>query len=294
MRRTECALPSSQSGMEELAQRPLFHMPVLSRYDFGMIRSPGPGLGNLLFPIARALDGQRRLGGTFVYPTILQLKLGTYLRRERDKRTYSDEFRRRTLPEWRQWLRAKLVRPKVAEGTASTWREPRTILYEGLGRCFHELPKDAARMRDWVDRNASYKGLLQCRYDVGVHVRLGDFQAGPDAGNGTATRQPMEWYQSAIQSARDLTSGRASRIVLFTDGDPTQVKQLLGISELEFDPSRNAVTAIRNLSSARCIVTSRSTFSMWSAYLGDAVALWHREFSKADIYPGRGDKDLLV
>ena len=38
----------------------MYHYPLLSSLDFGLIRGPGPGFGNLLFPIGRALEEAKR------------------------------------------------------------------------------------------------------------------------------------------------------------------------------------------------------------------------------------------
>ncbi len=37
----------------------MYHYPLLSSPDLGFIRAPGPGFGNLLFPITRALQAAK-------------------------------------------------------------------------------------------------------------------------------------------------------------------------------------------------------------------------------------------
>ena len=56
----------------------MYHYPLLSRPDFGFIRGPGPGFGNLLFPIARALNEAQIQRGIFVRPTLFNLKIGPF------------------------------------------------------------------------------------------------------------------------------------------------------------------------------------------------------------------------
>ena len=51
----------------------MYHYPLLSRPDFGFIRGPGPGFGNLLFPIARALNEAQIQRGIFVRPTFKKI-----------------------------------------------------------------------------------------------------------------------------------------------------------------------------------------------------------------------------
>lgn len=287
-------MPRVSSILKSQNMNNLYHFPVLSRYDFGIARSPGPGFGNMLFPIARALCGQRLFGGTFVYPTIPQFKLGTYLRRERDKRTYFGELKARNIREWKSWLQARMSRLMYSEAESVSSSLDGTVLYTGLANCFHSLQYAGPIVGNWLDHNANYRGRVNERYDIGLHVRLGDFSSNTNAGNGTATRQFMDWYRDAVECARSLTSGSKSRILLFTDDEPKKVREILKISNVAIDQSANAVTAIRNLSDACCIVTSRSTFSMWAAYIGDVPALWHANFEKSEIYPTREGKDFLV
>lgn len=71
----------------------IFHFQSLRSPDFGLVLSSGPDLGNLLFPISCALIGQALHGGRFVYLTMRQIKIGTFLRGECDKLTYDNVLR---------------------------------------------------------------------------------------------------------------------------------------------------------------------------------------------------------
>ena len=101
--RNDVQLASRLGSLEPL----ILHVPILSRPDIGFIRRTGPGLDNLLFPLARALIVSRG-DGELVFPTMRQFKVGPFLRREDDLRTYGDIFRARIYVEWKNWLTAKL------------------------------------------------------------------------------------------------------------------------------------------------------------------------------------------
>ena len=73
----------------------MYHYPLLSRLDIGLIRAPGPGFGNLLFPIGRALQEAKSKKEVFVRPTMLNLKIGPLIRMEKDLRLYNKELKRR-------------------------------------------------------------------------------------------------------------------------------------------------------------------------------------------------------
>ena len=91
----------------------MYHYPLLSRPDLGFIRGPGPGFGNLLFPIARALNEAQIQKGIFVRPTMLNLKIGPFLRHERDLRLYHNELKRRTANDWLDFFRINTFKHQV-------------------------------------------------------------------------------------------------------------------------------------------------------------------------------------
>lgn len=284
----------AEIGRTELSvSNGLIHWPKLSAVDLGLMRSPGPGLGNLLFPIARALIGQKIVGGDFLYPTMRQIKVGTFLRRERDSRTYGGVIRARSYCDWLLWARSIGLAQKnehAFDGKQSTL----VITYEGLGRYFHDLQGHRAIMSDWLASNVLEDGAIDCNYDIGVHVRLGDFAPVGTAQTGHSVRLSMEWYKRALQNAMAILGVTEPRILLFTDGPPNEVRIALGVSSIRVDPSRNALTAILNLSRARIIVTSRSTFSMWAAYLGAVPAIWDKELDLNQSFPVRVGLDTQV
>jgi hypothetical protein len=91
----------------------MYHYPLLSSMDIGFIREPGPGLGNLLFPIGRALQEAKIKKEVFARPTMFNLKLGPFVRREKDSRLYNKEFKKRNYNDWMNFLRVVLLKIKL-------------------------------------------------------------------------------------------------------------------------------------------------------------------------------------
>ncbi|MER9419186.1 hypothetical protein NKI95_25035 [Mesorhizobium sp. M0306] len=273
----------------ELTRAGSWHLPVLSRWDVGVIRSPGPGLGNLLFPIARALIGQKVHGGVFVHPTLRQLKLGTFLRRERDTRTYGRVMRGRTGAEWRDWAQAQWY-PKVDED-AYRGEMGVTVRYSGLKGYFHELTGHREVVSAWLKDTVRSAGGIDDPYDIGLHIRLGDFAQSDSTQGGNNVRLSFDWYRAALGEARRLLGTATPRITLFTDGKADFVNRELGVQHLAIDPSGNALTAMHNLSRARVVIASRSTFSMWAVYLGGMPAIWDAKFDLQCSFPERSGLD---
>lgn len=273
----------------------LYHYPVLSKYDLGLVRSPGAGLGNLLFPIARAVQGQHNLGGTMVYPTLRQLKFGTYFRNERDRRTYGDVFRSRSLLDWKQWVLSKTAKELTEDQEFKDLsRKSSVIRYEGLKNYFHDISDCHEAVSNWILQNANLKGVIEEPYDIGIHIRLGDFVNATTSASQHSIRQPFDWYRKAHDYAQQLGNFNAPRTILFTDENPDEVSEKLKLRNIELDPAVNAITSITNLSKAKYIITSRSTFSMWAVYLGQNIALWNSEFNFATSMPMRDGKDIVI
>lgn len=274
--------------------RQLHHLPLLSEPDLGFVRVGGPGLGNLLFPIGRALIGRERWGGTLVYPTMRQFKLGPILRREADKRIYGRVLRARRPAEWRDWFAVRHM-TRVGEDAAPP-DEPAVITYTGMRNHFHDLAGHRELIAGWLAANR-YGGALPAGpgHDIAVHVRLGDFAAASTASSGDPSiRLPLDWYRHALTEARGLAATASPRVLLFTDGDAGAVAAGLGHSGIEVDRSGDALTAMQHIAQARVLVGSRSTFSMWGTYLGGTAAVWDRSFDLATYFPARPGLDIFV
>lgn len=277
----------------------IYHSVKLSKFDAGICRSPGPGLGNLLFPVARAIIHSERVGNIMISPTWTQLKIGPLLRQEKDYRIYSKEFYGRNLLEWKNWVIAIFL-PKVEESwlvTDVNHANNYVVRYEGLGNYFKDIYDDRDLIKDWIDRNARKNGEIQSSYDIACHVRLGDFGTEENLNNkpGHLVRQSWSWYRQAIDKAVKLSNVSNPKIYLFTDESYTSVVEQLNLPyEVIEDPSKNSITAILNMSRANIIVTSRSTFSQWSAFMSDGFAIWNQNFDLAETFPVRVDQDIFL
>ena len=278
---------------------PIYHSAKLSKFDLGICRSPGPGLGNLMLPLARAILNSEGAGNIMISPTWTQLKIGPLLRREKDMRIYSKEFYGRNLLEWKNWFRAIFL-PKVDElrlvGDVSH-ADNYVVCYEGMGNHFKDIYDGRDLIKAWIDRNAHKVGEILEPYHIACHVRLGDFvtEENPDNKPGHVVRQTWAWYRNAINKAVKLSNISHPKIYLFTDESYDAVVEQLDLPyEMIEDPSRNAITAVINMSRANIIVTSRSTFSQWAAFMSEGLAIWNRNFNLKETFPVRADQDIFL
>ncbi len=266
---------------------------MLSRPDFLAFRLGGPGLGNLLFPVGRALVGASRTGGVFVQPTLRQVKIGPLLRFEPDKRTYGNVLHHRSLEDWKQRI-ATFGKPAVDETQVFKKSTAGCVVeYSGLKDYFHSLNDHRDLMTDYLNQRARMDGAIEQTFDIAVHVRLGDFIKA-EGSNSPSVRSTTDWYFAAIKEAQKLLGVHEPRIVVFTDGMPHEVEIFTKEWRAQIDRGKNAVTSMMNMAKARCVVTSRSTFSMWGTFLGNSPAIWEKEFALAPYWPTRPALDQFL
>lgn len=254
----------------------LFHYAKLSSVDLGLFRSPGPGFGNLLFPISRALIGAQKFGGKFIYPTVRQIKVGPYLRNEPDKRTYGNLLRPRTALEFQDWMASHTVK-RINEEDFSGQSQGR-IVYEGLKNQFYDLIDEQQYIKDFLEKNSRQQPTDNFQYDIALHVRLGDFSPTDTPGGGQSVRLPIEWYRTAHAFAQNKLGSIHPKTVLFSDAVSAELLETLQIKNIQIDNSANALQSMLLMTKARALIASRSTFSLWAAYLGQNYSFWPKHF----------------
>lgn len=270
----------------------IYHLPILSTIDFGIFRSPGPGLGNLLFPISRAIIKAEETGGTFIMPTIRQIKFGPLIRREPDLRTYGSVFKHRKIQNWLYRTHSIFTR-KIPENETHL-SGLHTVTYSGLGRYFHDLTEHRSLLVNWLETHCRHSKMIPVSYDIAVHVRLGDFAAYDKDKPHESMQQPFDWYHLAVAKAAKLIGKNNPRIMIFTDAKEENVSDLIQAWSAELDTEKNALRSIQNLSHAKVIVASRSTFSMWGAFLGNCPTIWPEEFNSTPYWPNRPKLDFRI
>ena len=70
--------------------------PKFSKHELIGIRLGGAGLGNLLFTWSRVIAASEKYNAELIWPTWPSIKVGTWLRHEKDKRSYVGLFTNKT------------------------------------------------------------------------------------------------------------------------------------------------------------------------------------------------------
>lgn len=275
----------------------VFCYPKLSKWDFLYFRLGGPGLGNLLFPWARAKLLARQHGYQFVAPTWPQVKLGPLLRGEFDSRNYFSLFR--ALPTDMRGMRrlwVLLVRKRVPEQMLTQANPGDVIETSGLEGLFEGLLDHPVFLREEliamlaVNRMPQMESAYGCAAAVAVHVRYGDFSAVDQQvskSGGANRRQPIEWYVAAVEAACRFL-GENTQINVFSDAEDRELAPLLALPMARRVRGNNAIEDILLISRHRVLIASGSTFSMWASFLGQMPTIWFPGQMKFQLVKKRG------
>ena len=219
------------------------------------------GLGNELFPLMRAIEASQGPSDVFVRPSWFKLRIGPYIRRERDRREY-----------WRIMRGPRAGDLVVGLLSRTPLRKRMRIqVHSGMGAFFDDFDFAGRWHRDQLIRLAKYEYPIRftdCY--IAFHVRLGDFARpapGLSAESSNNVSTPLDWYVHAAKLLRAAAPGW--RIVVCSDGSDEELRALLGIDGVERNGPVDALGDILILAGASLIVGSRSTFSAWGAFLGE-------------------------
>lgn len=250
-----------------MADQELYAHPVL----------PRTGLGNMLFPWARAEVFCARTGARMLAPQWFHpFRIGPWLRCEKDKRYYLRQFDNTGYV--RGWKRLRLLHAdRFGEGREAEAMDlaqrgmPAIVTFEGmLGRFAPLLAhRELVRRRLEDILHPRIRRLLpEDQHEfLGVHIRRGDFRTA-----GLAT--PIAWYLACIANVRKCLS-RPLPVLVFSDGTEEELQLLRGLENTHILPAGPAVRDIVKLSRCRLLIgSSGSTFSMWAAYLGGMPVIW--------------------
>ena len=281
----------------------IYHRASLSFDLLGLIRTPSYGVGNLLLPISRSLIGAKEKGH-FVYPTFPQLKIGTFIRNEPDKRIYLNLFRGRTPSEWGKYFRSYAVK-QIAEEKFDLNNNnddvSSCIVYKGMKNYFHDIFNEKNYIKNWI--TDSYK-KKKIRFDfqknliskISVHVRLGDFSINKTGSNETTYQIPKKWYLESIEYISKKHNITNDDVTVYSDTTTLFIRDWLGNKNYKYIGAdiQSPIESMLLASRSNYFIGSRSTFSMWIAFFSDGICYWDSGFKLNKFFPERFENDFKV
>lgn len=265
----------------------LYAFPKFSYGDNLGIRLGGPGLGNLLFPFARAIVYSYKHNIPMINPTWPNIKVGPITRKERDKRFYLNLFEPVGMNGFKKYFLLNTLKMIHETRLSEINLEKNTILvFSGLRNYFDDIRYDHEIIKEKILTVIKKRFLqkIDPEYDcIGLHLRLGDFN--------TNQRMDFNWCVEVIRQVRKFTGPKT--VLLFTDGtDADLVEIFRNINNIEKVFFGNAISDLIALSRCEFLIASDSTFSGWAAYLGRMPVIFQKRHFNA-IYYNKHEIEIL-
>ena len=241
------------------------------------------GLGNMLFPWARAVVLAQNHHMELIRPSWWRPRLGPYLRQERDKREYGRFLGGPSVVEYIRGQQIVHSCTMLDEQGAVLKRRRNdvVVVVKGMDSYFepllgaapvvlHSFRKLAPRCDAWSEWQPRSNAV------VAVHIRLGDFMPpAPTVQRGVARRNqatPMAWFEAVIRSTA-MTLPDA-RFVVYSDGADEQLGSILSMPRIRRSTWPDPISDLVAMASADLIIGSGSTYSAWASFLGSTPILF--------------------
>jgi hypothetical protein len=241
------------------------------------------GLGHSLLAWARCAVWCRDTGAIMLAPRWLRVRVGPYLRGERDKRDYFKLFQKGDYlhePQ-RGWLLLtadKLYAELDLPAAKTKFRHNTVVVFRNAmsnneKKMFHFVEKDGRFLRDEFLKMVRPEFIPAPAAEpfIAAHVRMGDFRLAniDDLKAGvTNSRLPVEWYADVACRLRSQL-GREAPLVVISDGPDDALAPLLSLPNARRTPKQESVADMLTISQASALIASYSGFSHWGAVFGE-------------------------
>jgi len=255
----------------------LFALPLVGR----------AGLGNGLFPWARAELFAQQSGARVLAPRWAGFRLGPYLRREPEKRSYSNFFR---APQHVSGVSSFMIRtfahrvPESQLDAVGRVRSRRPILveYSGIDGLFMPLLGRSIFLRErlWEMTAAGLRstGADGGKPFIAMHVRRGDITRRKFTEReleAVTQYTPLAWFVSMARAVRRCKALERVPIIVFTDGDSHEVAELCSVNGVRLHRRTPAIADLWTMTHAALLFGSGfSTFGMWASFLGGMPTIY--------------------
>jgi len=238
----------------------------LGRLESIGVRLGGAGLGNILFPWATAIVYAKTHNLTRLQTTWKNLKIGTFLRKERDKRMYFDLFTGKDgVGGLKKFLLLNFTNKVKYFSSMDDLFEPFK----------HEHNFVKTELLKIINPYHIEKAEEFNPNSVALHIRMGDFEEPENEqllrDGAWNYRLPLKWYIAIIDKIR-LKSNLP--IYIFSDATDKELEEILSFDNCKRAYFGSAISDMIALSRCKILISSASTFSMWASFLGQMPTIW--------------------
>lgn len=242
------------------------------------------GLGNKLFPVARAIIAAKAVGLPIVDPLWFSPRGAGITRGGVDRSAFLGKiwlFRNfKRIPNSRSFVNQFSVRERVRVSDLDEFyflfeRYNSTVFYEFAWDTAHNFA-DLISHRDFIKQELFQMARprlpeLEHGRFIAVNLRLGnDFVASDFDGSGFR-RNPDDFWSPALRKVKAETG--IDKAVLISDGSENQIRALFGqyTKGIKIAQNRKAIEDLWILANSTAMIgTGNSSFSAWGAFLSNA------------------------
>lgn len=250
------------------------------------------GLGHGLLAYGRCVVWCHDNNAQRIAPRWLRLRIGPYLRRERDKRFYYPLFQTGAQIGGWERLRLLLTAPRFSDQTEKppagfSPQNDTIVVFENAqsgneAKYFHEIAGRSAIVRPaLIDMTRPrYRPAPSTCPHIALHIRGGDFQAVDVSALKSGVhniRLPQSWYADMLSGLR-AGIGQDLPAIIYSDCSDEEIAGTLMLPRVTRAPRQESITDMLAMGQAEALISSGSGFSRWSAYLGQIPRL---------CYPGQ-------
>lgn len=246
------------------------------------------GLGHGLLAWGRCVVWCHQRNAPVIAPRWLRLRIGPYLRRERDKRFYYSQFRTgRQIGGLRRASLLALADKCSAQSQLPPpgFRPTRDTVVvfsnspaDNERKHFHEIVGASRIVREALIDMTRPRFLPSPPRErhIAIHLRRGDFAT---PGNISVLKRglhnqrlPITWYVEMLTGLRQHLGDKLPAIV-YSDCQDAELKPLLELEGVRRSSNKKAITDMLAISQAHVLISSGSGFSRWGSYLGQVPRL---------------------
>jgi hypothetical protein len=280
--------------------------PKFSKNEFIGVRLGGAGLGNLLFTWSRVIAASEKYDLKLIWPTWPSIKIGTWIRHERDKRSYIGLFSNKTgmcggVEKYtRLCFGRKIHTRNLNDIDWNSLGENDIVIYDDFKLAPGEFQMNFEGTREYRERisdvifnslDKKEKKALSFKASnaISVHVRLGDFsETTEELDNGKNNmRIQINWYVSVVKKLREA-AGWIVPVYVFSDGTDEELSELTALPEVKRITFGNSIGDIVGLSRFPIMISSGSSFSLWARFLGNCSSISYPNQIKDRVHTGDG------
>lgn len=272
---------------------------TLRQGSYCFAQLPRAGLGNKLFVWARGAIFAHLNSLPLVVSRWSSLSVGSILRRERIKRSYSSYFNDTSAVakarQFSAWFTHTKVREPSIRQIANDDKSGKVFVFDSVPH-WSDYFAGIKEYREYISSellsmlNKDHRVQLNKLPPpvIGVHVRMGDFrrlQPDEEFKEVGHVRTPLTYFIDLIELIRDI-HGTCLPVTIFSDGYDEELTELLRLPKVARLDAQSDIVEMLLLAKSKLIITSAgSTFSYWSGFLANAPVVIHYEHIHDSLRP---------